>query len=1180
MTDVRLRFAIEQTGVREANAGLDALDRNARESADSVDRLSNRASAAGGAMRALGTAVGIAVAALGTREILQAVDAYQRAQNQLRLATQSTEEFTAANEALFGVSQRTFGQFNATVDLYARLARSTQDVGATQRELVAATETINQLVALSGTSAEGANAALFQLGQGLAANALRGEELNSVLEQTPALARAIAAGVGVGLGDLRRLAEQGALTAEVVLNAIQSQADETQAAFERLEPTLAQVFTVVSDAFSREFVSGFNDELAETGSIILQAREAAATLGDVLGQAFAIGLRTVNQLAEQFETLSLLIDRVSGRRIDIDVDLTNVDAVRDQLLRVENSRQALERRVFNDVAFAQQPRAEDVAELARLEQAAEELRAILTNQVSPAANDFSITANDLGRALRGLERETNSATRSLSDQRREQAEAARAAQAQTRAEVGAASSIAERRINEAVRRELRRGDNATIGGLQAEIARELSFLRNQSQAVRDEANRLGLEALEDFPRLAREQAEATREQTRELRRFRADGLAISLDSISRITDGIAGAFDAAARVLLDPNASSLDIVRVISGGFGAATRTIGDELGNLSQSLGDSLGPILQAAGAAGQIASAAISIVQTITRLFGTQSSGGTFDLAGGVSFERTSTSPERNRSRNEIGRAAIEVAERIADLTGGTFAEGVGIRIFIDANDRLLASLRDLTTNAAIALPAGVTSDSAGNTADPQVAIRQGVNLLIANALEGGEAALVSFARAAASADIETEDLIAGIEALQNVFSLTAEPLSQIEQQLRAIDDAVAPAVAALEAVGQSIDDITAVASQAARAVGEAFIRDVQDQILREQNSTLANYRRLLNEIQQRQDDALALFERGAITIGELESVQFLAALQSANFFRNLSPEDAAELGDFFGILGDEVGQASVALARLEIEIQNFTESTLATAERLQSEIVGIRRALDGVSNVRADILREFSGNLPQENIAALSTELRGILGEVSNPLTSGERIESLLTDASSVARSIIDTAAETFGPTAAFAAIRDATTALLADIIDAGEDRLAERVTELETLQAQVVILEQIRDAVASPELSLPFIQQQLDEGRITNAILRDLLTQFVTAANVQAAALDPAALQRRSDDFLAAQTQQSFQIAAQDISTTIIRADQSRQASDARVIALLEQIERLQEQSNADQRDLLDRLRLSG
>ncbi|WP_373224516.1 tape measure protein, partial [Proteus mirabilis] len=83
-----------------------------------------------------------------------------------------------------------------------------------QQKVAELTETVSKAVAISGASTTAAQAALTQFGQALASGQLRGEELNSVMEQTPALAKAIADGMGVSVGELRKKAQDGEMTIE------------------------------------------------------------------------------------------------------------------------------------------------------------------------------------------------------------------------------------------------------------------------------------------------------------------------------------------------------------------------------------------------------------------------------------------------------------------------------------------------------------------------------------------------------------------------------------------------------------------------------------------------------------------------------------------------------------------------------------------------------------------------------------------------------------------------------------------------------------------------------------------------------------------------------------------------------------------------------------------------------
>ncbi|MFO0447870.1 MAG: tape measure protein [Pseudomonadota bacterium] len=161
----------------------------------------------------------------------------------LSLVTKTTKEARDAQAALFNVAQETRAPLEETVGLYVRLAQATAHMGLSQERQIGLTRTVNQLVALSGTTAASASAALIQFGQGLAAGQLRGEELNSVLEQTPALAKALADGLGVGIGQLREMAKQGALTPEVVIGALERMSAATEAAFAGMPQTVEQAMT-------------------------------------------------------------------------------------------------------------------------------------------------------------------------------------------------------------------------------------------------------------------------------------------------------------------------------------------------------------------------------------------------------------------------------------------------------------------------------------------------------------------------------------------------------------------------------------------------------------------------------------------------------------------------------------------------------------------------------------------------------------------------------------------------------------------------------------------------------------------------------------------------------------------------------------------------------------------------
>jgi tape measure domain-containing protein len=212
------------------------------------------ASLIGGVTRLVGT-LGIVGGAAGlvgvTRAVIKQGDAYSLLLSRLKLVTASEKDLVSAEESLFQVSQRTRVGFEETANLFTRLARSSEELGLSQSELIGVTETINQAIITSGASATEASAGLIQFSQGLASGTLRGDELRSVLEQLPRLARAIADGLGITVGELRELGSAGALTGEQVLRAIQSQAGQIAKEFAEIDRTAAQAFTQLESAFLR-----------------------------------------------------------------------------------------------------------------------------------------------------------------------------------------------------------------------------------------------------------------------------------------------------------------------------------------------------------------------------------------------------------------------------------------------------------------------------------------------------------------------------------------------------------------------------------------------------------------------------------------------------------------------------------------------------------------------------------------------------------------------------------------------------------------------------------------------------------------------------------------------------------------------------------------------------------------
>jgi tape measure domain-containing protein len=278
--------------------------------------------ALGGVQQGIGRATVALKGLVGAFLGFQGLSAFVRIADQvtvlnarLKLATKTQEEFNRAQAGTFELAQRTRTSLTATVELYARLERSTRDLNVNQATLLQLTETINQAAQLSG-GGPGAEAALFQLSQGLAAGQLRGEELNSILEQTPRLAEAIADGLGLPIGQLRALAQEGGLTAETVARALLETRDKVASEFSQLPRTVAGAFTQLSNSVAR-IVDRVNRETGITDALIAGIDVAVPLLEGLAN--------FVTSLAKQFRDATQIVREFWQAYIDGGSDAAAVD---------------------------------------------------------------------------------------------------------------------------------------------------------------------------------------------------------------------------------------------------------------------------------------------------------------------------------------------------------------------------------------------------------------------------------------------------------------------------------------------------------------------------------------------------------------------------------------------------------------------------------------------------------------------------------------------------------------------------------------------------------------------------------------------------------------------------------------------------------------------------------------
>ena len=182
------------------------------------------------------------IAGFGVSQLKGFADGYTEIQNKLRLVESASISSSKGLNNVFDIALKTNQSINATSGVYQRFAQNAETLKISQAQIASLTETVSKAVAVSGASAGAADAALTQFGQALGSGILRGDEFNSVMEQTPALAKAIATGLGVTTGELRNMAKEGKLTMDVLVPALERAKESVDEQFNTRILTISAAF--------------------------------------------------------------------------------------------------------------------------------------------------------------------------------------------------------------------------------------------------------------------------------------------------------------------------------------------------------------------------------------------------------------------------------------------------------------------------------------------------------------------------------------------------------------------------------------------------------------------------------------------------------------------------------------------------------------------------------------------------------------------------------------------------------------------------------------------------------------------------------------------------------------------------------------------------------------------------
>lgn len=267
----------------EANREVDNMAEGYRRAAQQEEVLNrglrNGASAADGMLGRVKSLVATLAAGAGIKAILGMSDKMTSTSARLSFLVDDGGSVDALEQKIMASAQRSRAAYLDTASAIASMGANAGSAFSDNDELIAFMEQVNKQFVIGGATAEGQSAAMLQLTQAMAAGALRGEELNSILENAPGIARAIESYMGVAEGSIKQYAEQGLITSEVVKNALFSVADETNAKFESMPMTWAQVWTTMQN----KALSIFDPILARINQVANSERFSTVTDGIISG---------------------------------------------------------------------------------------------------------------------------------------------------------------------------------------------------------------------------------------------------------------------------------------------------------------------------------------------------------------------------------------------------------------------------------------------------------------------------------------------------------------------------------------------------------------------------------------------------------------------------------------------------------------------------------------------------------------------------------------------------------------------------------------------------------------------------------------------------------------------------------------------------------------------------------
>lgn len=284
---IAIGFKVNNSNVKQVEQTTKKVKTGLERIGDSADKAGNKVDSLFSKLSGLAMFAGVSLT-LGS--IVKTIDEWKVIEGQVNNVTKSQQESKAVQKEIYNIASRTRQQYKSTAELYTSVARNAQELKKSTKDILLFTEDVSNAMLLGGGDASSQQAALVQLGQALGSGTLRGDELNSIMEQAPRLAKAIAEGMGTTIGQLRQMGSEGKLTAQDVFNAIRGQSDRLKMELGKMPWTVGQATNKMQNAIGK-FFKEFEDKTGIVDGIAKRMAKFADYIENINLDNFISGLQ-------------------------------------------------------------------------------------------------------------------------------------------------------------------------------------------------------------------------------------------------------------------------------------------------------------------------------------------------------------------------------------------------------------------------------------------------------------------------------------------------------------------------------------------------------------------------------------------------------------------------------------------------------------------------------------------------------------------------------------------------------------------------------------------------------------------------------------------------------------------------------------------------------------------------